>query len=167
MRVPSPKALGEECHAILAGREIRASLRAYDAAGVRAVYRSVDVRDADAVARALEEARVSLGPIQAVVHGAGVVKDKRIEDKRDDDFDQVLDPKARRRFARSSCAMRDDDLRCLVLFASASGRFGRRGQSDYAVANQALVSRSRTTKLVVARGVASWRSTGGRGKGGW
>jgi hypothetical protein len=37
-------------------------------------------------------------------------------------------------------ATRDDDLRSLVVFASASGRYGRRGQSDYAVANQALVS---------------------------
>jgi NAD(P)-dependent dehydrogenase (short-subunit alcohol dehydrogenase family) len=127
------------CHAILAGREIRASLEAHEQAGVHAVYRSVDVRDAEGVAAALTDARRSLGPIHGIVHGAGVVKDKRIEDKRDLDFDHVLDPKlAGLRVVLS--ATRDDDLRTLVLFASATGRFGRRGQSDYAVANQALVS---------------------------
>jgi PfaD family protein len=136
---PGPRALGEACHAILAAREIRASLRACEAEGVRAVYRAVDVRDADAVTVALGEARASLGPIHGVVHGAGVVKDKRIEDKRDEDFDQVMDPKLAGLRALL-VATRDDDLRCLVLFASATGRFGRRGQCDYAVANQALVS---------------------------
>jgi hypothetical protein len=74
-----------------------------------------------------------------VVHGAGVVRDRRIEDKRDEDFDDVLDPKIaglRALLAATSA----DDLRFLVLFASATGRFGRRGQADYAVANQALAS---------------------------
>jgi NAD(P)-dependent dehydrogenase (short-subunit alcohol dehydrogenase family)/acyl carrier protein len=136
---PAPKVLGEMCQAILAGREIRASLAAHEQAGVRAVYRSVDVRDAEAVAAAIAEARASLGPIHGVVHGAGVVKDKRILDKRDEDFDQVLDPKLAGLRAVLT-ATKDDDLRALVLFASATGRFGRRGQCDYAVANQALVS---------------------------
>ena len=136
---PTPKALGEACHAILAAREIRASLRALEAAGVRAVYRSADVRDVATVAAALADARASLGPIQGLIHGAGVVRDKRIEDKRDEDFDQVLGPKVAGLRVLLD-ATRSDDLRCLVLFASATGRFGRRGQSDYAVANQALVS---------------------------
>jgi len=136
---PTPKALGEACRAVVAGREIRATLEALDSAGVRATYRSVDVRDARTVAATLAEIRASFGPIQGVVHGAGVLRDRRIEDKRDLDFDEVLDPKLAG--LRSVLeATREDDLRCLVLFASATGRFGRRGQSDYAVANQALAS---------------------------
>ena len=136
---PSPKALGEACHAVLAAREIRANLQSLKDAGIRAAYRSVDVRDSASVGRALESVRATLGPIEGIIHGAGVVRDKRIEDKRDLDFDQVLDPKLAGLRALLH-ATRTDDLRCLVLFASATGRFGRRGQSDYAVANQALVS---------------------------
>ena len=97
------------------------------------------MRDADRVAATLADVRATLGPIQGVVHGAGVVRDRRIEDKRDEDIDQVLGPKVSGLRALLD-ATTDDDLRCLVLFASATGRFGRRGQSDYAVANQALVS---------------------------
>jgi len=140
---PTPKALGEACRAILGAREIRASLQALEAVGVRAVYRSVDVRDAGGVAAALAHVRASLGPIEGVIHGAGVVRDRRIEDKRDEDFDEVLGPKLAGLRALLD-ATRGDDLRCLVLFASATGRFGRRGQSDYAVANQALVSIARS-----------------------
>ncbi len=136
---PSPRALGEACQAILAAREIRKNLQELEAAGVRVVYRSVDVRDAAKLASTLAAVRAEVGPIQGLIHGAGVVRDRRIEDKRDEDFDQVLGPKVLGLRALLD-ATRGDDLRCLVLFASATGRFGRRGQSDYAVANQALVS---------------------------
>jgi PfaD family protein len=136
---PSPKMLGEACRAVLAGREIRASLAALEAGGVKVRYRSVDVRDEAALARTLDEARAELGPVRGLIHGAGVLRDKRIEDKRDDDFDQVLDTKLTG--LRSLLeATAEDDLRFIALMASVSGRFGRRGQSDYAVANQALVS---------------------------
>src|SRR5262249_42488359 len=124
---------------ILAAREIRASLRALEEAGVRATYRSVDVRDTAKLASVLDETRQSIGPIRGIIHGAGVLRDRRIEDKKDDDLDQVLDTKVAGLRALLD-ATRTDALRVLLLFASATGRFGRRGQSDYAVANQALVS---------------------------
>ncbi|MBS1153322.1 MAG: omega-3 polyunsaturated fatty acid synthase, partial [Myxococcaceae bacterium] len=136
---PSPKMLGEACRAVLAGREIRASLAALEAGGVKVRYRSVDVRDEASLARVLEEARGEFGPVRGVIHGAGVLRDKRIEDKRDDDLDQVLDTKLAGLRALLSATARDE-LRFVAFMASVSGRYGRRGQSDYAVANQALVS---------------------------
>ncbi len=135
---PSPKQLGEMTRGVLAARDIRASLDALRALGLNAEYRQVDVRDAAAVAEMMRDAR-ALGPVRGIVHGAGVLRDKRIEDKRDDDFDQVLDPKLSGLSALLE-ATRGDELSLIALFASVSGRFGRRGQSDYAVANQALVS---------------------------
>jgi NAD(P)-dependent dehydrogenase (short-subunit alcohol dehydrogenase family) len=136
---PAPKALGEACRAVLANREVEGSLRALAAEGIVAVYRSVDVRDGARVAAILSELRPAVGPIRALVHGAGVIRDKRLEDKQDKDLEDVLAPKILG--LRSLLeATRGDDLRSIVLFASATGRFGRRGQADYAVANQALVS---------------------------
>jgi NAD(P)-dependent dehydrogenase (short-subunit alcohol dehydrogenase family) len=139
---PTPRLLGERTKAVLAAREIRASLLALEQLGLRAEYRSVDVRDEAAVAALLADVRVSLGPVRGLVHGAGVLRDRRIEDKRDDDFDQVLDPKIAGARALLKAA-RADELRFIALFASVTGRFGRRGQADYAVANQALVSIAR------------------------
>ena len=86
----------------------------------------------------LDEARKALGPLKGLVHGAGVLRDRRIEDKSAEDLDQVFDTKVaglRSLLAATS----GDDLRFIALFASISGRLGRRGQSDYAMANQALV----------------------------
>jgi NAD(P)-dependent dehydrogenase (short-subunit alcohol dehydrogenase family)/acyl carrier protein len=136
---PSPKQLAESCRAVLAARDIRVTLESMARLGVTAEYRQVDVRDAGSVATVLAEVRASVGPIRGVVHGAGVLRDKRIEDKRDDDFEQVLDPKIAGLRAVLD-ATRGDDLTVLALFSSVSGRFGRKGQSDYALANQALVS---------------------------
>jgi NAD(P)-dependent dehydrogenase (short-subunit alcohol dehydrogenase family) len=136
---PSPKQLAESCRQVFAARDIRATLEAAGSAGVKAEYRQVDVRDVESVKSVLAEARETLGPIRGLVHGAGVLRDKRIEDKRDDDFDQVLDPKIAG--LRSLLeATRTDELKVVALFSSVSGRFGRKGQTDYALANQALVS---------------------------
>ena len=136
---PTPKQLGEACRAVLAAREIRGSLEALASAGVRATYRSVDVRDTASLGTALAAARKALGPIRGLIHGAGVLRDKRIEDKRDDDVDQVVDTKLAGLRALLSVTG-EDDLRFIALFASVTGRFGRRGQADYALANQAMVS---------------------------
>jgi len=136
---PSPRQLAESCRLVLASRDIRSTLEAARAIGVKAEYRQVDVRDLDAVKAVLADARANLGPIRGLVHGAGVLRDKRIEDKRDDDFDQVLDPKIAGLRALLE-ATRADPLTVVGLFSSVSGRFGRKGQSDYALANQALVS---------------------------
>ncbi|MFZ5440968.1 MAG: PfaD family polyunsaturated fatty acid/polyketide biosynthesis protein [Myxococcota bacterium] len=135
---PSPKQLGEACRLVLAERDIRATLESLSSLGVRAEYRQVDVRDGAAVQAVVAEAR-KLGPVRGIVHGAGVLRDKRIEDKRDDDFDQVLDPKLGG-LETVLAATRNDELTLIALFASVTGRFGRRGQTDYAVANQALVA---------------------------
>jgi PfaD family protein len=140
---PTPKVLGERCKQVLAAREIRVSLEALERLGLTALYRSVDVRDEAQVSALFTEVRTSLGPIRGLIHGAGVLRDRRLEDKRDDDFDQVLGPKLGGARALLKAAAQDD-LRCIALFASVTGRFGRRGQADYAVANQALVSIARS-----------------------
>jgi NAD(P)-dependent dehydrogenase (short-subunit alcohol dehydrogenase family)/acyl carrier protein len=136
---PTPRQLATSAREILAARDIRTTLASAAAAGVTVRYRQVDVRDEAAVKLAVDDARATLGPIRAVVHGAGVLRDKRIEDKRDDDFAQVLDPKLAGLRAILE-ATRSDELRAIALFASVSGRFGRKGQTDYALANQGLVS---------------------------
>jgi PfaD family protein len=135
---PTPKALGEACRAVTAAREIRGTLAALEAAGARAEYRAVDVRDGAALAAALALARAAHGPVRAIVHGAGVLHDKRLEEKSAADFADVVRTKLAGLPALLAAA--GDDLRFLGLFASVSGRFGRRGQADYAAANGVLAT---------------------------
>jgi len=134
---PSPRELGRAAARVAGDREIRTTMARIEGVGGRALYRSVDARDPAAVAAAIADARRELGPVRGVVHGAGVLRDKKILDKSDDDFRLVLDTKVAALEALLR-AVADDDLRLLALFSSVSGRFGRVGQSDYAAANQVL-----------------------------
>jgi NAD(P)-dependent dehydrogenase (short-subunit alcohol dehydrogenase family)/acyl carrier protein len=133
----TPKAVGEQYRAIAAQREVRQTLDRIAAAGATAVYRRVDIRDADAVAGALAEVRREHGPIRGVIHGAGVLADAKIEDKTPEQFQRVYETKVNGLWSLVR-ALPPDDLRVLVLFSSSTGRFGRAGQVDYAIANEVL-----------------------------
>jgi acyl transferase domain-containing protein len=133
----TPRELGDEYHRLIASREIRRTLKRLEAAGVNARYCSVDVRDEQAVKSALASVPSSLGPVRGLVHGAGVLADRSIDQKTLADFESVYSTKVGG--LRSLLAsVRLDELRLLALFSSSAGRFGRAGQADYAVANEVL-----------------------------
>jgi acyl transferase domain-containing protein/NAD(P)-dependent dehydrogenase (short-subunit alcohol dehydrogenase family) len=131
------KEVGDRYRSVLANREVLANLERIQQAGSRVVYRQVDVRDANAVRAMVGEIRAELGPIKGLVHGAGVLADRRIEDKTREQFEMVYQTKVAGLQALLE-ALHDDDLRVLALFSSSTGRFGRTGQVDYAVANEVL-----------------------------
>ncbi len=133
----SPKELGDRYKAICANREILRTIERIEAAGARAIYRQVDVRDADAVRSLVDEIRDDVGPIKGLVHGAGVLADRRIEEKTAEQFESVYGTKVDS-LNTILDSLKDDDLRVLALFSSSTGRFGRIGQIDYAVANEVL-----------------------------
>jgi malonyl CoA-acyl carrier protein transacylase len=134
---PTPAELNAKVSSVLALREIRATLAALVAAGAEARYVAVDVADAGALAAALEPVRQTWGPITAVVHGAGVLADKRIDEKTDAQFDRVFDTKVAGLRALLA-ATADDPLTALCLFSSVAARSGNPGQCDYAMANEVL-----------------------------
>ena len=121
----------------MSNREMNANIAKMEAAGAKVVYRSVDVRDGAAVQSVVETARKELGPIRGVVHGAGVLADRRIEDKTAEQFDLVYSTKVNGLQAMLE-ATKQDDLKVVALFSSFTGRYGRVGQIDYAVANEVL-----------------------------
>ena len=132
-----PREIEEQYRTISAGRELRTTLSRVTKAGGQAVYRSVDIRDAAAVSDLMADIRREYGPIRGIVHGAGVLADRLISDKTREQFALVYGTKVGG--LRSLLDATDsDDLRIIVLFASTSGRYGRSGQVDYAVANEVL-----------------------------
>ncbi|MCK4536409.1 MAG: SDR family NAD(P)-dependent oxidoreductase, partial [Desulfuromonadales bacterium] len=132
-----PREVEEQYQQVLCNREIEANLRRIREAGGQAIYRSLDLRDNEAVAVALSEVRTAHGPIKGLIHGAGVLADRLIEDKTAEQFEQVYSTKVEG--LRSLLgAMQEDELKFIALFSSSTGRFGRTGQVDYAVANEVL-----------------------------
>src|SRR5208337_2698189 len=116
-------------------------LQSIESHGLRALYRSVDVRDGQAVSELLASLRRELGPIRGLIHGAGVLADARIEDKTEEQFQRVYSTKVNGlRSLLSGLAL--EDLRLLVLFSSTTARLGRVGQVDYAMANEVLNKRA-------------------------
>jgi acyl transferase domain-containing protein/NAD(P)-dependent dehydrogenase (short-subunit alcohol dehydrogenase family) len=133
----TPRILDEYYGRVAAEREIRATLAAIRDAGGEVYYRSLDVRDAAAVRTAIDEARIKLGPVRGLIHGAGVLRDRLIEHKTAEQFEDVYSTKVGG-FNALLEAVRQDDLKVIVAFSSTTGRFGRKGQVAYAAANEVL-----------------------------
>jgi NAD(P)-dependent dehydrogenase (short-subunit alcohol dehydrogenase family) len=134
---PTPVALEAEYRRRMANREVARNLERLRASGATVVYLTVDVRDRVAVTALLDETRAEHGPVRGLIHAAGVLADHRIEDKTPEQFNRVFDTKVGGLRALLD-AVGDDDLRFMVFFSSVSGRFGRAGQVDYAIANEVL-----------------------------
>ncbi|MBV1858415.1 MAG: SDR family oxidoreductase, partial [Nannocystaceae bacterium] len=133
----SPASLGARAKALLAAREVRATLDAITAAGSTAAYIPVSVTDTPALTAALDQVRSRWGRIDAVVHAAGVLADRRIEDKTLEQFERVFSTKVAG-LAALLDATAVDDLKLLVMFSSVAARYGNAGQVDYAMANEVL-----------------------------
>jgi acyl transferase domain-containing protein/acyl carrier protein len=136
-RTLSPSELSRQVAAIVSGREVRATLAAVAKAGGEARFVSVDVQDQAALAAALDEVRREWGPIVGLVHGAGVLADKRIAELTDEQFDRAFDTKITGLRALLH-ATAGDPLRVLCMFSSVSARCGNNGQVAYAMANEIL-----------------------------
>jgi acyl transferase domain-containing protein/NAD(P)H-dependent flavin oxidoreductase YrpB (nitropropane dioxygenase family)/NAD(P)-dependent dehydrogenase (short-subunit alcohol dehydrogenase family) len=134
---PVPATVEAAYRRLVRDREVRARVAAMRAAGATVVYHAVDVRDGTAFARLIDELYARHGRIDAVLHGAGVIEDKLLAEKRPESFDRVFDTKVASAFVLAR-ALRPDSLRFLVFFTSVAGRFGNRGQGDYVAANEVL-----------------------------
>jgi NAD(P)-dependent dehydrogenase (short-subunit alcohol dehydrogenase family) len=132
---PTPAAVQKMSRNVLSSREIAGTLETIRANGGIAEYVSVDITDADGVKQALREAEAKLGKITGVIHGAGNLADKLIENKTPDDFEWVYTAKVE---GLQNLLAVTEDLQHLVLFSSVAGFFGNVGQADYAIANEIL-----------------------------
>ena len=129
--------LATQARAILAQREVRATLVDLERAGATVRYAALDVTDREGLRRELAVVRQEWGPITGLIHGAGVIADKRIADKTDDQFDRVYATKVAGLSALLD-ATESDPLELLCVFSSVAARYGNPGQCDYAMANEVL-----------------------------
>jgi polyketide-type polyunsaturated fatty acid synthase PfaA len=137
---PTPKQIDALVWPISSSLEIDAALSAFIKVGASAQYVSMDVSDATAVAASLKSLTNAKGDsltINGVIHGAGVLADKHIQDKTLDELNRVYHTKVTG-LASIINALNPQQIKLIALFSSAAGFYGNTGQSDYAMSNEIL-----------------------------
>jgi acyl transferase domain-containing protein/NAD(P)H-dependent flavin oxidoreductase YrpB (nitropropane dioxygenase family)/NAD(P)-dependent dehydrogenase (short-subunit alcohol dehydrogenase family) len=160
----TPGLVEQDLRRLVRGREVRENLAQLRATGARVEHVSCDVSDEAALAELIDAVYDSHGRIDGVIHGAGIIEDRLVRDKELDSLERVVATKAgaARTLARK---LRPDSLRFLVFFSSVSGRFGNRGQADYAAASEILSKLAhsldgRWPTRVVSIDWGPWRASG-------
>jgi enediyne polyketide synthase len=122
--------------------ELAANLGRMEAAGVTYRYVRADVCSAGELEAAVAEISAALGPVTAVLHGAGRNQPVPLASLDEDAFRRTLAPKIGGLEALLA-AVDPAALKLLVTFGSIIGRAGLRGQADYATANDWLTDLTR------------------------
>ena len=120
-----------------ADAEVAANLARISAAGVTARYFRGDVVDAEAMRLAVAAAQAELGPITAVLHGAGANTPRLLGALNEEQFRATVAPKTGGLDHILNC-LDGSRLRLCLAFGSLIARTGMRGEGDYAVANEWL-----------------------------
>jgi acyl transferase domain-containing protein/NAD(P)-dependent dehydrogenase (short-subunit alcohol dehydrogenase family)/acyl carrier protein len=115
----------------------QAAIDAVRRAGGTPHYFSVNITDAESVARVMEQVRSRSSRIDVLLHAAGIERSHFLPDKTQQEFDLVFDVKSDG-FFNLLRAIGNMPLGACVAFSSIAGRFGNAGQTDYSAANDLL-----------------------------
>jgi NAD(P)-dependent dehydrogenase (short-subunit alcohol dehydrogenase family) len=121
----------------IAKKEVEQTLSALKKNGSEAIYLAADVMDLNDMKAKIQTAQNQIGAITGIIHGAGVLADKLIQNKTESDFDNVLTVKLDG-LENMLQVIEWSQLKNLILFSSVAGFYGNNGQSDYAMANEIL-----------------------------
>ena len=137
---PTPKQIDALVWPVQSSLEIDRALSAFTEVGASAQYVAMDVSNPDAVKAALAALTDTNGKnrvINGVIHGAGVLADKHIQDKTLDELNRVYSTKVTG-VASIINALDPQHIKLVAMFSSAAGFYGNTGQSDYAMSNEIL-----------------------------
>jgi len=134
---PNLKEVRQTFKNIVSKKEMKQTVEAIEAHGGQAVYVRGDVTDISTVSPQLLPITQKWGTITGVIHGAGRLADKYIQDKTTQDFNNVLSVKLDGLLTLLQ-AVNINQLKHLFLFSSVAGFYGNVGQTDYAIANEIL-----------------------------
>ena len=130
---PTPKKVDALLKPVLSSLEINAALAAFNKIGASAEYLSLDVSNHESVAKTL----ANFEGITGLIHGAGVLADKHIQDKTLDELNMVYGTKVGGLEAVLG-GLDSSKLKLIAMFSSAAGFYGNTGQSDYSMSNEIL-----------------------------
>ncbi len=162
---PTPVLIERELARFERMQAAAAAVQAVEQAGGTAHYNSVDLTDADAVAKVLSQIQDTSGRVDVLLHGAGIEVSHALPDKEPREFDLVLAVKGDGLF-NVLHALDATPLGAVVAFSSVAGRFGNVGQTDYSAANDLqckLLSSLRRTRPEVRTLAIDWTAWGSIG----
>jgi len=133
----TPGEIQRKVQSLLDQREMRANVADFEGSGAAVEYHAVDVTDEAAIQGLIDGVKARHGRIDGVVHGAGVIEDKRLADKRSDSWSRVVDTKVIGALLLQKY-VDPAALKFFTVFSSVAGRYGNSGQSDYATANELM-----------------------------
>jgi len=134
---PLPRIIQNMVGGVMAQREIEANLKFIKREGAQVEYVAANITNTEALNTAIKKGTDKLGNITGIIHGAGRLADKFIENKTEDDFDSVFDVKIKGLLAITQ-SINIENIEHVVLFSSVAGFYGNVGQTDYAIANETL-----------------------------
>jgi NAD(P)-dependent dehydrogenase (short-subunit alcohol dehydrogenase family) len=161
----TPALVEKELAALERAKAAHDAIDAVRAAGGIAHYYSVNLTDAEAVAKVVADVRQRSGRIDVLLHAAGIDRSHSLPDKTPQEFDLVFDVKSDGLFHLLH-AIGDMPLRAMVGFSSIAGRFGNGGQTDYSSANDLIckiASSFRRTRPSTRAIAIDWTAWGGIG----
>ncbi|WP_425825709.1 3-oxoacyl-[acyl-carrier-protein] reductase [Streptomyces fractus] len=122
--------------------------------GARVHHDVCDVTDPDAAAAFLAKAEVELGPVQALVNSAGIVRDNPMVLMPSADWRSVIDTNLSGTFnfcKPAAFAMMKRRAGVIVNMSSVAGVFGHARQSNYSAAKAGVIGMSKALAKEVAR----------------
>jgi enediyne polyketide synthase len=114
--------------------ELVENLARFAAAGITYQYERADVTDVEQVTTAVARFEANLGPVTAVMHGAGRNVPGALANLTDEEFHKTLAPKVAG-LRTILDAVDEDRVKLLVTFGSIIGRAGLKGEAHYSTAN--------------------------------
>ncbi|PCJ18936.1 MAG: hypothetical protein COB02_09380 [Candidatus Cloacimonadota bacterium] len=133
----TPKDIDARASKVRGALDVHKQLNYLKENGHSASYHSLDVTDLDKCQKVLNDVKQKFGAVTGLIHGAGVLYDKLITDKTQDQFQRVVSVKIDGFFSLLDL-LKGEKLKFIGLFSSVAGKFGNVGQSDYAASNEML-----------------------------
>ncbi|SLM32891.1 putative Polyketide synthase modules and related protein [Desulfamplus magnetovallimortis] len=129
-------------HIIITGRRepsatLKDKIQEFAQSGITILPLQVDIRDFNALKRAVDQAMETLPPIKGVFHLAGVLDDALTLKQNFEKLTNVIEPKVKGAWNLHRI-MADQDHDIFICFSSAAGLMGSMGQGNYAAANAAM-----------------------------
>lgn len=125
--------------------------------GVKALYRSCNVADFDAVQAMIKDVIKELGGIDILVNNAGITRDKVLLAMSESDWDSVLDTNLKSMFNTIKACYRNfmkKKAGRIINITSVSGLMGNAAQANYTAAKGGVIALTKTVARELAtRGV--------------